>query len=91
MIQLYRLTVRYKVGHIQKRVHCLTRGVKLGGSEGQEAIVDEGLSQVVLQVLKRALASHNSLHIHQSNINKHCLHLHHSSTNNNNKHICPSN
>ena len=41
--------------------YSLTRWVELGGSEGQETIVDEWLCQVVLQVLQRALASHNGL------------------------------
>ena len=37
------------------------RWVELGGSEWKESVVDKWLSQVVLQVLKRALASHNGL------------------------------
>lgn len=46
---------------------------------------------MVLQVLERALASYNSLHIHQCNINKHCMQSHHSRTNKKTKHDCPSN
>lgn len=46
---------------IQMLQQSLTRWVKLGGSEGEEAVVDEWLSQMVLQVLKWALASHNGL------------------------------
>ena len=41
--------------------HLLTRGVELGSSEGQEAIVDKGLCQVVLKVLQGALTSDNGL------------------------------
>ena len=41
--------------------HLLTRGVELGGSEGQEAIVDKGLCQMVLKVLQGALTSDNGL------------------------------
>ena len=45
------------IGHLQAGV----RGVELGGSEWQEAVVHKRLGQVVLQVLQRALASHNGL------------------------------
>ena len=85
------LNVRYKVCYIKNRESCLTGRVKLGGSEGQEAVVDKRLSQVILQVLQGTLASDNSLHIHQRNINRHCLRLHRSSADKVSKHTWPLN